>query len=188
MPPHEPFLLFTEPLEEQGLRYMVSGSVAAIYYGEPRLTNDVDIVLWLTPEKIDAFIRSFPPEEFYCPPKEVILEEMARRARGHCNLIHHNTGFKADLYLVRSDPLHLWGLSRTREGELDDRSFKLAPPEYVIVRKLQFFKEGGSGKHLRDIHRILLSDDNELDRETIGHLVREHSLEREWNAARDFKG
>ena len=45
MPSPEPFLIFTRTLNELGIRYMVSGSVAAIYYGEPRLTNDVDIIL-----------------------------------------------------------------------------------------------------------------------------------------------
>ena len=39
----EPFLIFTRKLNELGLPYMVSGSVAAIYYGEPRMTNGVDI-------------------------------------------------------------------------------------------------------------------------------------------------
>jgi len=29
--------------------------------------------------------------------------------------------------------------------------FRVAAPEYVIVRKLEFFREGGSEKHLRDI-------------------------------------
>ena len=31
----------------------------------------------------------------------------------------------------------------------------VAPPEYVIVRKLQFYHEGGSEKHLRDISAML---------------------------------
>ena len=50
MPPLEPFLIFTRKLNELNLRYMVTGSVAAIYYGEPRMTNDVDIVVFLRPE------------------------------------------------------------------------------------------------------------------------------------------
>jgi hypothetical protein len=40
-------LVFTRRLEAQGLRYMVTGSVAAMSYGEPRFTNDVDIVIVL---------------------------------------------------------------------------------------------------------------------------------------------
>lgn len=45
MPEPEPFVIFTRRLEQLALQYMVSGSIASIYYGEPRLTNDVDIKL-----------------------------------------------------------------------------------------------------------------------------------------------
>ncbi len=48
MSPPEPFLVFTRKLNELQLRYMVSGSVAAIFYGEPRLTNDIDIILYIS--------------------------------------------------------------------------------------------------------------------------------------------
>jgi len=91
------FLLFTEPLERLGVEYVVTGSVAAMLYGEPRLTHDVDLILELArdfpPESLEA---AFPPEAFYCPPAEVIEVERARPRRGHFNLIHHETGFKAD--------------------------------------------------------------------------------------------
>lgn len=184
MPPAEPFLLFTAPLQLQNIRYMVSGSVASIYYGEPRFTNDVDIVLWITPRDVDSLITSFPPSDFYCPPKEVILEELARPERGHGNIIHHETGFKADLYFVARDPLHLWGLSHTRKGEIDGSSFRLAPPEYVIVRKLEFYREGKSQKHLRDINRMLVSLDGKLDSQLLESFISEKSLANEWQLAR----
>jgi hypothetical protein len=38
MPEVELFLLFVRPLQRAGIRYIVTGSVAAIFYGEPRLT------------------------------------------------------------------------------------------------------------------------------------------------------
>jgi hypothetical protein len=41
MPEANLFLLFSRRLNALELRYMVSGSVAAIIYSEPRLTNDV---------------------------------------------------------------------------------------------------------------------------------------------------
>ena len=31
----------------------------------------------------------------------------------------------------------------------------VAQPEYVIVRKLEYYREGGSEKHLRDIRSML---------------------------------
>ena len=41
----------------------------------------------------------------------------------------------------------------------------LAPPEFVIVQKLEFFREGGSEKDLRDIRGMLAV--TEVDRELI---------------------
>ena len=89
---------------------MVTGSVAAMLYGEPRMTNDVDLILFLPRHLIKGLIRQFPIDEFYCPPEEVITIEAERSADGHFNLVHHNTGFKAGVYLVGQDPISLWGL------------------------------------------------------------------------------
>lgn len=97
----------------------------------------------------------FPPAEFYCPPSEEIAVEVAREQRGHFNIIHHETGFKADVYLSGRDPFHAWGLARARRLEVEGQVLVVAPPEYVIVRKLEYYREGGSEKHLRDIRSIL---------------------------------
>ena len=108
MPDHNLFQIFTNRLDEAGLRYMVTGAVASIAYGEPRLTHDIDLVLELSDEGAEKIRNAFPLEEFYCPPVEVIKVELRRPLRGHFNLIHHETGFKADVYLMGKDPLHHW--------------------------------------------------------------------------------
>ena len=79
--------LFVEPLNRLGLDYMVSGAIAAIIYGEPRLTNDIDIVAHLKPADARRLVREFSSPEFYVPPEEVIQAELARSAGGHFNLI-----------------------------------------------------------------------------------------------------
>jgi hypothetical protein len=43
----------------------------------------------------------------------------------------------------------------------------VAPPEYVVLRKLAFYREGGSEKHLRDIRGILALADPPLDRDLL---------------------
>ena len=48
--------LFVLPLEALGIRYMVTGSVAAMGYGEPRLTNDVDVVVDLSAGDVRGFV------------------------------------------------------------------------------------------------------------------------------------
>jgi hypothetical protein len=69
------FLLFTRRLNELGVRYMVTGSVAAMIYGEPRFTNDVDIVVMMDAAQAERLAEVFPSPEFYCPPLEVIRKE-----------------------------------------------------------------------------------------------------------------
>jgi len=162
---------------------MVTGSVAAIYYGEPRMTNDVDIVVFLRPEDALRLEPAFPQTEFYCPPRETIQIEQARAQRGHFNLIHHESGFKADIYLAGADSLHSWGLARRQLAEIEGDQIFFAPPEYVILRKLQFFREGKSTKHLRDIHRMINILGPEWDKRELLVLVREQRLEPEWHSA-----
>jgi hypothetical protein len=183
MPGPEPFLAFVRKFEELGFTYMVTGSVAAAYYGEPRLTYDVDLILALRREDVPRLEAAFPLQEFYCPPREVLLAELARSRRGHFNLIHHATGFKADVYLLGDDPLHLWALPRLRRTALEGIPIALAPPEYVILKKLEFYREGGSAKHLRDIRRMLVALGDAWDRAELERKVLEQGLAQEWSAA-----
>ena len=179
----EPYLIFARKLNELGLRYMISGSVAAIYYGEPRMTNDVDIIVFMRREDGKRLIGAFPVEEFYCPPIEVVESERTREQRGHFNLIHHDTGFKADIYLTGRDELHAWGMAHINQADIDGCMVSFAPPEYVIVRKLQFFREGQSQKHLRDIARMLIGLGDEWSREALLEMISTQRLQEEWQLA-----
>jgi hypothetical protein len=163
---------------------MVSGSVAAIFYGEPRLTHDVDIILELDFRAATQLPTLFPTSEFYCPPAEVVTAERMRQRRGHFNIIHVETGFKADIYVRGDDPFHAWALKRTNRVALGGGSFMIAPIEYVIIRKLEFYREGGSEKHLRDIAAMLRVSADKLDANEIEQLVTERGLSEEWRKAR----
>ncbi len=75
------------PLNGAGIDYIVTGGLAAVVYGHPRLTLDVDLVIRLAPRDVEVFAALGPPEEFYCPPSEVIATERARPDHGHFNVI-----------------------------------------------------------------------------------------------------
>ena len=147
--------IFIKPLNAAHIEYMVTGSVASIVYGEPRMTHDIDLVIKLSEADAAGLENCFPSEQFYCPPADVILSEISREVRGHFNIIHHRTGLKADLYPVGTDPLHQWAMGLKRTIQFDNDKICVAPPEYVIIRKLDYFREGGSEKHLTDIKNML---------------------------------
>jgi hypothetical protein len=146
---------FVEPLSHLGLPYMVTGGAAAIVYGEPRLTNDLDIVLAMRPREAALVAAAFAAEDTYVPPIEVLEIEAARAMHGHFNVIHSPTSLRADVYIAGEDPLHAWGLAARRTITVGARPVAIAPAEYVIVRKLQYATAGGGDRHLRDIKRIL---------------------------------
>lgn len=174
------FAPFIARLDGLGFPYFVTGSTAGIAYGEPRLTNDIDIVIALSLRDVRAFVAAFPLEEFYCPPEDVLAIEVRRGQRGHCNVIDHATGFKADIYIAYGE-LHRWALAHRRIIELDGLGVPVAPAEYVILRKLEYFREGGSEKHLRDIRGILDISGDQLDRTFLAQWIDRLRVGAEWN-------
>ncbi len=165
---------------------MITGAVASIIYGEPRLTNDIDLIINMKPEDVESFSSAFPIEDFYCPPQEVIRLEIARSQRGHFNLIHHATGYKADIYASGRDELHHWGLKNRKPVDVEGENFWLAPIEYVILRKLEYFREGESEKHLRDISSIIAVSLGDIDVKMLEEQIDKRMLAKEWKAAKEF--
>jgi hypothetical protein len=179
-------LTFIRRLNLTQCPYMITGAAASIIYGEPRLTNDLDLVLDLKKSEIPGFAQAFPLEEFYCPPEEVIILEIGRPVRGHFNLIHHETGFRADVYLAGKDPLHHWGLANRKSVQVEDQAVWVAPVEYVILRKLEYYREGRSEKHLKDIVGMLEVSEAQVNMAWLEEHIAERQLQDEWQAAKQF--
>ena len=154
----EVFSEVTSRLESNNIPYMVVGSMAAMVYGEPRLTHDIDLVLNILPEDCQKFSKLFPIEDYYCPPPEVLKSEIVHR--GQFNLIHQKTQIKIDI-MIRKNTEHSKEEFSRRETTTfwEGYSACLARPEDVIIKKLSFFREGGSEKHIIDIRGILANSE-----------------------------
>lgn len=57
---------------------------------------------------------------------------------------------------------------------------RVAPPENVIVRKLEYYREGGSDKHLRDIRSMLLVSDELIDRSSLNEWIQRRGVGEQW--------
>jgi len=160
---------------------MVTGSVAGIAYGEPRLTNDIDIVITISHELAEQLEQLYPSNQFYCPPLEVIMIESRRPYRGHFNIIHHETGLKAHLFVAGQDALQQWGLAHRQNIQFHDKkSIWIAPLEYVVLKKLEYYREGRSEKHLVDIRGMLAISAEKLDRTFFNLQLDRLNLLPEW--------
>ena len=170
---------FIRPLEAEGFEYLVSGSVATSLLGEPRFTADIDIALFLTAAQILLLPTIFPEENYYLPPIDVIQIECKRGIRGHFNIIHHDSGMKADIYPSKNHPYLGWALKQKIRLPKDGITISVAPPEYVIMHKLAFYQEGGHSKHLRDILAVCRMQ--QVDLSLMSKAAVDLNLSTEWS-------
>jgi hypothetical protein len=179
--------LFVQPLNRLRIPYLVTGGVASVVYGEPRLTRDIDLVIGLRPRDARRFAAAWSAEEFYVPPVEVIEEESGRPAHGHFNVIHHLTAMRADIYLPGNDALNAWAFAHKVVRLIDDDEVSLAPIEAVILSKLRYYQMGKSDRHLRDIHQMLRVSGDLVNRPELERWAARLGVEGEWTQAQEFQ-
>lgn len=178
MDPSDLLQRVVEALEGLELPYLVTGGTATIFYGEPRFTADVDVVVDLPPPRIPELLQAFEGDEFY------LDEESVRRAvarRGQFNIIHPASGLKIDFMIPEGGPFDRSRFARARRvrpGEGYEATF--ASPEDVILMKLAYYREGGSEKHLRDIASVVKVSGAELDWAYLERWASELDLANVW--------
>lgn len=160
------------------LIYFVVGSTATIAYGDPRLTNDIDIVIDLPAEKVDLFCDAFSGEEFYVS-RDAVRAAVAKRFQ--FNVIHSTSGLKIDFIVLSGSEFDRSRSKRRRDLPiLSDGPTWFASPEDVILKKMVYFQEGGSEKHLRDIAGVLKLQGDRLDRDYVAKWAQLLGVEAIW--------
>jgi len=162
--------------------YFVTGSVASIAYGESRFTNDIDIVADIKIEHMLDILKCFPEDEYY------ISEESIKDAIYHrfqFNIIHPTSGLKVDVIIKKRDDFDKARFSRIMNFKMDDVGVNFSSPEDVILKKMEFYKMGGSEKHLRDIMGMIKISEELINFEYIEKWVSILYLGEIWTAIKD---
>jgi hypothetical protein len=158
--------LVIDALEAAGVDYLVGGAVAVWAWGEPRATQDLDVVVDIPLEAIGRLSYELEKRGMLVPADiilDIILED---RSDLPINAIHARSGYKAELFPIRpNDELRQSALSRRKLIDLGPRLGKiyLHSPEDLILYKLWYFGLSRQTKHLRDITSIVLASGDELD-------------------------
>ncbi len=92
------FLDILHTLEDIRAPYMIIGAFAAAQYGTTRATYDIDIVVDLSEEHIEALAEAYPPPRYYADP--VQMRDSIRMGIMF-NIIDTSRGEKADLSPIR---------------------------------------------------------------------------------------
>jgi hypothetical protein len=178
---YEVALRVAEALEQLGVAYFLGGSLASSIQGEPRATNDIDLVVDLPPGKVRALAEALGGDF------DVDEDALADALRGghSWNIYYLPLVMKVDLFPKGRAPFDESEFARKRPVELvPGKRLFVKSPEDSILRKLLWYRQGGelSNQQWRDVVEILRVGAGRLDQQYLsvwaGSLGLETLLER----------
>jgi hypothetical protein len=140
-----------ERLEQAEVPYMVTGSLASSYHGEPRATRDVDIVIDPDPDTLARLVDGLAAEGFYVD-RAAALDSLATRTQ--FNAIGADAS-KVDFIIRRDRPFSVEEFGRRQKADLLGTPGFIATAEDLVVAKLEWAASSGSDRQLRDVAGIV---------------------------------
>jgi hypothetical protein len=135
-----------EILDQLNIPYIVTGAVAVSFYGLPRTTHDIDLVIELKQKHVTPLVKAFS-QDFYIDSKAV--QEAISRSSVF-NVIDTQSGLKIDFWIARLEAFDRERFRRRHQETVFDRSLWLPSPEDVILSKLLWYKGSKIDKHFVD--------------------------------------
>ena len=146
----------TKRLDQAGIAYMVSGSMAMNFYAQPRMTRDIDIVIALELEDVDRLVAIFALD-FY------VDDEIVRTAvatPGLFNIIHNESVVKIDFIVRKNSDYRRKEFQRRRRVVFHGADIWWVSAEDLVLSKLVWSKDSHSEMQLRDIRNLIDSVEN----------------------------
>jgi hypothetical protein len=145
-------------LEEQSIRHFFIGGIALQYWGEPRLTKDVDVTVLVAPEDFEGFLdkanKAFRPRI----PNAI---EFGRKHR--VLLLETESGIPIDISLgIPGYEEEAWAHSKEVEFQPFGK-LRLISAEDLIIHKCV----AGRARDVEDVVNILVKQQLQLDVERI---------------------
>lgn len=142
--------------------YLLSGSLASSYYGYPRATHDIDIIIEIPEDKKNNLLEMANNlEKSYLVDIKEIKDAISNLSQ--FNIIQEDSGIKIDFWLVGNDEFEQNKFKRKKEYLFHKQKISLISPEDLILTKLVWCKEIRSERHLRDCIGIIKVQEGRLD-------------------------
>ena len=140
-------------LDARGQEYALGGALALGFWGEPRGTLDVDVTLFLPPDRPSECLRLL--EDLGC--ELTTSESLASlREHGFCRVRYH--GLRLDVFLPIVD-FYATAQARRQRVQLAGQPAMIWDAESLIVFKLMFFRR----KDVADVEGILRVQGGRVD-------------------------
>jgi hypothetical protein len=147
-------------LEKLALPYCITGSFASNYYGYPRLTHDLDIIVVMNESDVDGIFKAFSKGGYV--DREAIREALEQKDM--FNVIYAEVGLKVDFWVCRESSFDLGMFERRKKVEMTEgmRAY-IASPEDVILSKLLWAQKTDSEKQIGDAKGVYKVQEEHLD-------------------------
>ena len=165
-------------LDAAGIPHMVAGSLASTHHGEPRSTQDIDLVIDPSATGLALFVARLDPDRFYVGDACGALDR-----RDQFNVIETTTGWKVDLIIRRDRPFSITEFERRQPVIIAGVATAVASVEDTVLAKLEWAKAGDSDRQRRDVVTMLAVQGKTIDTEYLWHWAQVLELSDELQAA-----
>jgi hypothetical protein len=165
-------------LEGHGVAFMITGSIASSFHGEPRATRDVDLVIDCTREQLSTLLESLQRLGWYVDPDAALA---ALAARTMFNVIDPASGWKADLIVRKARDFSSCEFERRVTARVfgpDSTPVTVSTPEDTILSKLEWSRDARSEQQYRDAVAIAALGGRQIDRDYLRRWAEELGLSR----------
>lgn len=170
-------------LNQIGIPYMLTGSLASSLQGEPRSTHDIDIIIAIQKSDIKRLVKLFSPSDFYLDEDSITN---AIDTESMFNVINTNSGDKIDFWILTDESFDQSRFSRKIQEEFLGMKIEVSAPEDTILAKLKWAKlSGGSEKQFTDALRVYEVQYEKLDSDYLQKWVKELDIESLWGRLLD---
>ncbi|MEK6280090.1 MAG: DUF6036 family nucleotidyltransferase [Acidobacteriota bacterium] len=151
-------------LEQQGVTYVLVGSLASSMHGMYRSTADIDILADVKREQVYPLLKALQ-DSFYVD-EHAIREAIDRRSS--FNAIHFDSVFKVDIFIPRADDFAKMQLERKQLRSISsdiDQKIYVATAEDTILAKLRWYRKGHEVSKIQwsDVVGMIGAADESLD-------------------------
>ena len=180
---HELLAKVVEALDTAGINHMVTGSFASTFHGEPRMTQDIDVVIDPDTSTVALFVQQFDPATFYIDDAVSATER-----RGMFNVVDVTTGWKVDLIIRKDRPFSTEEFRRRVPTKIADVNTYVASAEDTILSKLEWSKDSGSERQFRDVVAVIQIQRANLDHDYLVQWATELGIRDRLQAALNAAG
>ena len=147
--------LVCEFLNEEKEAYVVVGGLAVLFYGVPRTTMDIDIIIAMDVDETRRFAEFLNENDFFADEEDI---KTAFEEKSHATIEDKTSMVRLDIKGIYGENDRIT-LERRSKVSLADFAFFVASPEDTIANKLLF----GSEQDVKDAEGIYARQFENLD-------------------------